>query len=400
MSTHPRPAASRRGRIVAAFFVSLAALAAAVGGASPASAAARVSVAGPDGTATFAANHATEVTVTGSGFQSIPRGFGGIYVLFGWVDDAASGSWRPSQGGEVGSDYRYVPDAESADNAGFQRFIAFPGGQTESAANGVLAADGSWSISMRVPGATFESQNREGDVVAVDCREVTCGIITIGAHGVKNGNNETFTPVSFATAAPSAPTAPAAGGGADDGVPEAPAGSIRVGVESATVDAGTAIVFTGQGFTPGEQVVASLDSGLAAVGPLTAGARGEVAGAMPVPADAKAGTHLLTLRGAASDSLAETEITVTGGPALASVGSTTPQTPAWVVVVLLAAVVLALVLVVTSIVTEIVRARRRRAARRGSEAAHEKEMRQPLAAPLPAASVPAPPVPATTGVGR
>lgn len=326
-------------------------------------AAASVSVATADGTGTVAADGATAVTVSGSGFQSIRGGFGGIYVLFGWVDDAAGGSWRPSAGGAVGEDYRYVPDAETADNNGFQRFIAFPGSQTESSANGVIAADGSWSIDMVVPGATFESTDRSGAVSAVDCRQVTCGIITIGAHGVKNANNETFTALSFATAS---------GTGTAAGASDAPAaaagtGAVRVGLESTRVDAGTSIVFTGQGFTPGEQVVASLDGGLTAVGPLTAGTQGEVAAALAVPRDIRDGTHLVTLRGAASGAVAEAEVTVAGGTATVA-AATSAAPPTWAIVVMLVSMLVSAVLIVTSIVAAIVRARSRRRERRAARA--------------------------------
>ena len=48
-----------------------------------------------------------------------------------------------------------------------------------------------------MPGATFTSLDRDGKATEVDCREVRCGVITIGAHGVKNANNETFTPIAF-----------------------------------------------------------------------------------------------------------------------------------------------------------------------------------------------------------
>lgn len=329
--------------------------------ASPAWAAGTVTVVGPDGGAALAADHASAITVTGSGFQSIPKGFGGIYVMFGWVDDPAGGSWRPSAGGVAGEDYRYVPDAESADNNGYQRFLAFPGGETEASANGTLGADGSWSVDMNVLGAVFESQDRAGRVTTVDCREVTCGVITIGAHGVKNATNETFTPVSFAaaTAATGAEAAPA---------PAAAVGTVRVGVETSSVVAGSSIVFTGQGFTPGEQVVAALDGGLTAVGPLTAGAQGEVAAALPVPRDIRNGTHLVTLRGAGSGGVAETEVTVSGGAA-DMVADATPSVPTWAIVLLLACVALSLALVVASIATAIVRARAARAAAAGSAGA-------------------------------
>lgn len=321
----------------------------------PAWAAAAVSVSGPGGAATVSADYATEVTVSGAGFQAIPNGFGGVYVLFGWVDDATGGSWRPSQGGVVGEDYRYVPDAESADNAGYQRFLAFSGSQTEGSAHGVIGADGSWSVGMVIPGATFESQDRDGNVVAVDCLQVTCGIITIGAHGVKNANNETFTPIRFGASAAAEQTA----GEAPAPDAEAGAGAVRVGVESTTVTAGTSVVFTGQGFTAGEQVVASLDGGLTAVGPLTAGAQGEVAAALPVPRDIRNGTHLITLRGAGSGAVAEAEVTVTGGT-LADAQVAAAETPQWALVLMLVCIVVAFALVVTSVVSAIGRARRRR----------------------------------------
>jgi hypothetical protein len=379
----------RRVRPLAALAIATAIAASAIAGATPAWASAGVSVAGPDGGSLLPADYATEVTVSGTGFQSIAKGFGGVYVLFGWVDDAAGGSWRPSQGGEVGSDYRYVPDAESADNAGYQRFLAFPGSQTESSANGVLGADGSWSLSMVVPGAVFESQDRDGRVSEVDCRQVTCGIITIGAHGVKNANNETFTPVSFGTA----PAAAEGGTDAAPAAPAAPAGSVRVGLASGFVEAGTSIVFTGQGFTPGEQVVASLDSGLTAVGPLTAGSLGEVAGALPVPSDARDGTHLVSLRGAGSGVVAEAEVTVTGSTAAAGlVSAATTETPQWVVVVLLASIVLASVLIVTSLIAGLRRRHRRNKARRAAAAVPVAE----ASTDAPTAAASAPVVPSTT----
>ncbi|MFJ1763421.1 hypothetical protein ACIOD2_24130 [Amycolatopsis sp. NPDC088138] len=164
--------------------------------ASPAQAAgARVQVS----PATADPGYATTLTLRGSGFQSVPKGYGGIYVLFGWVAD---GAWQPSKGGAAGATYRYVPDKESKDNRGFQRFVAFPGSDTASSANGgQLSADGTWSTQLVVPGARFRSTDRDGKVVDVDCLTVRCGLITVGAHGVVNANNETFTPVSFAVPA-------------------------------------------------------------------------------------------------------------------------------------------------------------------------------------------------------
>lgn len=151
----------------------------------------------------------TAVDVAGQGFQVVQGGFGGIYVLFGWVDDPAGGSWRPSAGGISGVDYRYAVDDQARDNAGYQVFVAFPGSSTQAEANGgELAADGSWSARLTIPGATVTALDAAGDSVTVDCRTVTCGVITVGAHGVANAHNETFTPVTFADSAgaPGTPT--------------------------------------------------------------------------------------------------------------------------------------------------------------------------------------------------
>jgi hypothetical protein len=64
--------------------------------ASPAQAAgARVQVS----PATADPDYATTLTLRGCGFQSVPKGYGGIYVLFGWVAD---GAWQPSKAGRQG----------------------------------------------------------------------------------------------------------------------------------------------------------------------------------------------------------------------------------------------------------------------------------------------------------
>lgn len=156
-----------------------------------------------------AENGATTVTVSGSGYQSIQGGFGGIYVLFGWVSDPNGGSWKPSNGGATGETYRYAYDDET-NPQGYQSLVAFPGSATGYAANGgQIGADGTWSTTLIIPGAKFTSYDRNGNPTEVDCMQVQCGVFTIGAHGVVNANNETFTPVSFvagATAEEAAPT--------------------------------------------------------------------------------------------------------------------------------------------------------------------------------------------------
>jgi hypothetical protein len=171
----------------------------------------QVVVTGADGTAVTAApDGPTAVQVSGTGFQSVAGGFGGVYVLFGWVDEAAGDGWRPSAGGESGTQYRYAVDTQGQQNAGYQRFVAFPGSATSAEANGgEVAEDGSWATDLTIPGATLTALGADGGTVEVDCRQVRCGVITIGAHGVANANNESFTPVAFAggDGAAAAPTA-------------------------------------------------------------------------------------------------------------------------------------------------------------------------------------------------
>ncbi|WP_162624810.1 hypothetical protein [Streptomyces cadmiisoli] len=151
--------------------------------------------------------YATKIRLHGSGFQSVKNGFGGVYVLFGTV----SGDWRPSQGGKSGEDYVYVQDSETKDNRGYQRFVAFPGDPTAYAANGgTLKADGTWDATLVIPGAVFPAKGRDGSIRQIDCRKVQCGVITIGAHGVSNAGNESFTPVDFAVPDGSAPATKAA----------------------------------------------------------------------------------------------------------------------------------------------------------------------------------------------
>lgn len=272
---------------------------------SSAEAAARVAVSNEFGKAQADPTYATALTLRGNGFQSIKNGHGGVYVFFGTV----KGTWRPSQGGQTGTNYLYVPDSEAKNNAGYQRFIAFPGSDTAGSAQGVIKADGSWSATITVPGAKFNAVDRDGKAVSVDCLKVTCGIITIGAHGVKNARNESFSPVQFTKIYDTAPSADATETpGALSTQPPAtkPAPTSRpAGVPTAAVDPDTAVLgrvmsFTGAGFTPGEQVTASFDDGKAAVGPLAAGSSGEIAGVLQLPVGIRSGTHTLRLTGAAS----------------------------------------------------------------------------------------------------
>jgi hypothetical protein len=312
----------------------------------PAHAESRVEVTNDRGGSEADLRYQTRLTIRGSGFQTVKGGFGGVYLMFGWVRDPQGGTWRPTRGGLTGEDYQYIPDSENAaDNRGYLTFIAFPGSSTASEAKAVLSDDGSFTVDLTVPGPVFQSVDRSGAVSEVDCREVTCGVITIGAHGVKNATNESFTPVRFGSVYDAAPTetpgetpgdtpaettseAPGAtggaggggaggagGGGAGGAAEPAASGPAAVTVDRTTAVSGHAMVFSARGFTPGEQVVAVLDDGVAALGPVVAGASGEVAGVLQLPADLQVGTHELRLTGAASGTVVTERFPVAEGDA-------------------------------------------------------------------------------------
>lgn len=275
---------------------------------------ARVSISSDRGGAVVDPTYATTLEVGGTGFQSVRGGHGGIYVFFGTV----SGNWRPSKGGVTGEDYFYVPDSESQANAGHQKYVAFPGSDTAASANGgTVSAAGRWSTTITVPGATFQAVDRDGGTRTVDCRKVRCGIITVGAHGVTNAANETFTPVTvkdlYGGKAPDPAGSPAAGAPAAEeaaapevvvpDVPAAPqaAAAPVLSVDRASAVAGRALSFTARGLTPGAQVSAVLDDGVAAAGPFLVGTQGQVTGVLTLPVAASGGTHELRLYGLDGD---------------------------------------------------------------------------------------------------
>ncbi len=250
--------------------------------------------------------YATTIRVSGSGFQSVKGGHGGVYVFFGTVN----AGWRPSAGGATGKDYFYVPDSEAKNNQGFQRYVAFPGSDTASSANGgVMSSSGSWSTELVVPSAEFQAYDRAGDVRTIDCREVTCGVITVGAHGVANANNETFTPVSVGTVAQAPPSASATESASADpsdapsseapstSADPQPAGPATLEVDRAAAVAGNVLAFTATGLPPGVQVSAVFDDGAAGAGPFLVGSDGTLAGVITLPAATGAGTHELRLFG-------------------------------------------------------------------------------------------------------
>lgn len=315
--------------------------------AAPAQANARVTVDADGQGAVIDSTYSTRLKVSGTGFQSVQSGHGGLYVWFGTVN----GQWRPSQGGQSGSNYVYLPDSESRDNAGFQRYVAFPGSSTAEAANGgVMGRDGSWSVDLLVPGPKFQAVGRNGSVTEVDCSKVTCGVITIGAHGVKSARNETFTPVRIADLQPdsdqqapapeattptnnSAPTTGTTTGptdstgpdsGGDDVPAQGPRGPAELTVDHTSAYVGRAMSFTVTGLTPGEQFTVVLDDGVAAVGPFMVGSDGTASGVISIPPTVSAGTHELRLFGASRQ--ASVKFGVQADPDLAPVATQTDET--------------------------------------------------------------------------
>ncbi len=267
----------------------------------PAHAAASVSVRNPAGSAQIDGQYSTKLTVSGSGFQSIRGGHGGIYVWFGTVGSG----WKPSQGGVSGQDYQYIPDSESANNKGFQRYIAFPGSDTASSAHGTMSDSGAWSATITVPGPTFQAVGRNGSATTVDCRKVQCGIITVGAHGVKNAQNETFTPVSVGTVSTAQDEAPADETSADEPASadetttpkKVKLGKPKLEVDRTSAVAGRVLSFTVSGMTPDSQLSVVFDDGRAAAGPFLVGDNGQFAGVITLPVDLPAGTYELRVFG-------------------------------------------------------------------------------------------------------
>ncbi|MBN6039572.1 hypothetical protein [Amycolatopsis sp. 195334CR] len=258
-------------------------------------------------------DYATVLTLRGTGFQSIPQGHGGIYVVFGWVSNPGGG-WQPSQGGSTGETYRYVQDSEAKDNNGFQRFVSFPGSDTATSANGgVVAADGTWSTQLVVPGARFKTVDRAGGVVDVDCTKVQCGVITVGAHGVVNTSNETFTPVNFAVPhqqqAPP-PSAPPPSAPPTQAAPPSAAPAPVVKAARTELVAGESVVVQGSGFTAGEDVAVVLHSDPVTLPPVKADANGAFSYTAVLPAQLPEGAHRLVFTGARSTVESAAELTV------------------------------------------------------------------------------------------
>lgn len=116
--------------------------------------------------------------------------FGGVYVLFGWVDQSLDGKWGPGQGGSSGITYAYAKDG--IPSGSYQTMVNYPGNTTEPDVP-YMDANGDWETSLPIKESRFVSVAG----TSIDCYQVTCGIITLGAHGKANTAAETFTPVYF-----------------------------------------------------------------------------------------------------------------------------------------------------------------------------------------------------------
>ncbi len=163
---------------------------------------------------------ATIVDVTGTDFLVPPHApgaavFGGVYLFFGYVE--AGKKWGPSArnventDGQFGATYFYPGEGGGADTRtdapddGTTGMISFTdAGESGDATTVHMDDNGNWAAKVKIPGATFSTALPDGGKRDFDCRQVTCGIFTIGAHGKSSATNEKFTPVIFAPA-PAAP---------------------------------------------------------------------------------------------------------------------------------------------------------------------------------------------------
>jgi len=168
-------------------------------------------------TSTLPANGRSTVQVTGTDYL-VPDHvegasvFGGVYVLFGWVQPGTT--WGPghrnstSNNGTFGVTYAYPGDNGGVDTrddgTGVIRLVSFtPGGESGSSTDFHMDAAGNWSVPLVINGSTFTYKNNvTGAQTNVDCQVVQCGVFTIGAHGKSSKTNEVFTPITFVGAPP------------------------------------------------------------------------------------------------------------------------------------------------------------------------------------------------------
>lgn len=131
------------------------------------------------------------VSLSGTSYPTSRDGatFGGVYVLFGWVDES-NPDWAPTKGGASGKTFTYANDGKPSGT--FQQMVNFPGNTTGEGMP-TMNAKGEWKMEFPIEVSQFASAQEQ----QVDCYKVTCGIITIGAHGLPLDGGEVFTPVYF-----------------------------------------------------------------------------------------------------------------------------------------------------------------------------------------------------------
>jgi hypothetical protein len=172
--------------------------------------------------AVLKAGHGATVTVSGTDYLVPPHApgisvFGGVYLFFGWVQPGG-GVWGPSarnssnNNGVFGVTYSYSGDGGDAstrdDGSGTMRLVAFtPGGLSGDSTDFHMDDNGNWTATLSIPNSTYRYEDVNGVKRIVNCRQVRCGVFTIGAHGKASSTNERFTPIIF-TAPPTVTTTP------------------------------------------------------------------------------------------------------------------------------------------------------------------------------------------------
>lgn len=134
----------------------------------------------------------TTLKIEGHDFDPGPavkpgEGKGGVYVVVGQPKDINSEEWRRSKGGSTGSG----PDDQFT--YGMPRFVAHQNTGDGDVADGQMDANGYWSYTLELPGATFPGFF--GD--EINCIDSPCAIMSFGAHGVINAKNEALTRLYF-----------------------------------------------------------------------------------------------------------------------------------------------------------------------------------------------------------
>jgi hypothetical protein len=88
------------------------------------------------------------------------------------------------------------------------RLVAFtPGGVSGDSTDFHMDDNGDWTATLAIPSSTYRYEDIKGVKRVVNCRQVQCGVFTIGAHGKASSTNERFTPIIF-TATPTVTTTP------------------------------------------------------------------------------------------------------------------------------------------------------------------------------------------------